>query len=61
MEKLGLIKITLVRSLIGVKKSHRVIVKSMGLKKINHTVFLPNLPSTKGMLNKAAYLLKVEE
>lgn len=61
MEKLKSIKITLVRSLIGTKKKHRVIIQSMGLRKINHTVFLPDLPSTRGMINKTAYLLKVEE
>ncbi|MXS84997.1 50S ribosomal protein L30 [Nitrosomonas sp. HPC101] len=61
MEKLKSIKVTLVRSLIGSKKKHRLIVRSMGLKKVNHVVFLPDLPSTRGMLNKASYLLKVEE
>lgn len=61
MEKLKSLKITLVRSLIGTKKSHRVIIKNMGLRKINHSVILPDLPSTRGMINKTAYLLKVEE
>lgn len=61
MEKLKSIKITLVRSLIGAKRNHKLIVRSMGLKKINHVVFLPDLPSTRGMINKTAYLLKVEE
>jgi len=61
MEKLKLIKITLVKSLIGTKREHRIIIKGMGLRKINHTVFLPDLPSTRGMINKTTYLLKVEE
>lgn len=61
MEKLKSVKITLVKSLIGAKKRHRLIIQGMGLRKINRTVFLPDLPSTRGMINKTAYLLKVEE
>ena len=61
MEKQKTIKVTLVKSLIGTKHSHRLVVKGMGLRKLNHTVSLCDHPSIRGMINKTAYLLKVEE
>jgi large subunit ribosomal protein L30 len=50
-----------VKSLIGTKKIHRQIIKGMGLRKINHTVCLPDSSATRGMINKTEYLLKIEE
>lgn len=61
MDNFKAIKVTLVKSLIGTKSAHRQVIKGMGLRKINHTVSLPDSPSIRGMINKAAYLLKVEE
>lgn len=61
MSKEKIIKVTLVKSLIGAKHSHRLVIKGMGLRKLNHTVSLPDHPAVRGMINKTAYLLKVEE
>ena len=55
-----LLKITLKKSLIGRQKSHRQTVRSLGLKKVNHTVIHDDSPSIRGMVNKVSYLLEVE-
>lgn len=53
------IKITLVKSVIGTKKSHRATVRGLGLKKLNSTSTLQNNPETRGMIQKVYYLLKL--
>lgn len=54
------IKIQLIRSIIGVKKSHCDTIVGLGLKKINSVAILQNTPSVRGMINKVSYLLKIE-
>jgi large subunit ribosomal protein L30 len=54
------VKVTLVRSLIGAKESHRATVRGLGLRKLNHTVELEDTPAVRGMIRKVAYLLKYE-
>lgn len=54
------IKVTLVKSLIGTKQSHRATVRGLGLRRINHTVEVIDTPANRGMINKVAYLLKYE-
>lgn len=54
------IKVTLTRSLIGTKKSHRATVKGLGLRKLHHTVELEDTDCVRGMINKVSYLLKCE-
>ncbi len=56
-----LLKVTLVRSLIGAKRSHRLNVKGLGLRRVNHTVHLPDNSSTRGMISKISYLVKLED
>lgn len=53
-------RITLVRSLIGVKKDQRATVKALGLKKTGDSREVADTPDVKGMINKVRYLLKVE-
>lgn len=55
------LKITLVRSLIGHPETQRVTVRSMGLTKTNRSVVKEDTPQLRGMINKVAHLLKVEE
>ena len=52
------IKITLVRSIIGTKKSHRATIRGLGLKKLNSFSILADTPETRGMIHKVNYLLK---
>ncbi|MDR0674448.1 MAG: 50S ribosomal protein L30 [Zoogloeaceae bacterium] len=54
------LKVTLVKSLIGAKESHRATVRGLGLRKPNHTVTLEDTPAVRGMIRKVSYLLKCE-
>jgi len=54
------IKVTLVRSLIGTRQTHRATMRGLGLRRINHAVEVIDTPATRGMINKVAYLLKCE-
>jgi large subunit ribosomal protein L30 len=54
------ITVTLVKSVIGAKKSHRETVRGLGLRRIRHTVTLEDTPSVRGMVSKVDYLVKVE-
>lgn len=54
------VKVTLVKSIIGTKQSHRATVRGLGLRKLNHTVELIDTPAVRGMIRKVSYLLKCE-
>jgi large subunit ribosomal protein L30 len=54
------IKITLVKSLIGTKQSHRDTVRGLGLRRLNSTSELIDTPAVRGMINKVSYLVKCE-
>jgi len=54
------LKVTLVRSPIGTRDSHRATVLGLGLKKINQTRELEDTPAVRGMITKVSYLVKVE-
>ena len=54
------IKVTLVKSVIGTKESHRATVRGLGLRRLNHTVELQDTPEVRGMINKVSYLVKCE-
>ncbi len=60
-EKSGaMIKVTLVKSVIGRIEAHRATVKGLGLRRMHHTVELQDTPAIRGMINAVGYLLKVE-
>ena len=54
------VKVTLVRSTIGFDKKQAAVVQSMGLRRMNHTVELPDTPSVRGMIHKVRHLVTVE-
>ena len=54
------VKVTLVRSLIGTKASHRATVRGLGLRRLNSSSVLEDTPAVRGMINKVSYLLKCE-
>ncbi|MCQ2551718.1 MAG: 50S ribosomal protein L30 [Clostridia bacterium] len=56
-----MLKITLVKSPIGAVPKNRATVEAMGLTKMNKSVVLPDNASTRGMIQKVGYMLKVEE
>jgi large subunit ribosomal protein L30 len=55
----GKIKIKLVRSPICTPEKHKVIVRSLGLKKINQVVERPDTPGFRGMVKKIPHLLEL--
>jgi large subunit ribosomal protein L30 len=54
-------RVTLVRRAHGRKPAHRACVRGLGLRWLNHAVVVEDTPSTRGMANKVAYMVKVEE
>lgn len=54
------VKVTLVRSPIGTRESHRATVRGLGLRRLRHTVVLEDTPAVRGMINKVSYLVKAE-
>jgi large subunit ribosomal protein L30 len=54
------LKVTLVKSPIGTKESHRATVRGLGLRRMHHTVELQDTPEVRGMINKVYYLVKCE-
>lgn len=55
------LKVTLLYSKFGRKPKHAECVKGLGLRRIRDEVVIENTPSNRGMIDKVAYLLKVEE
>ena len=55
------VKVTLLRSPIGFNKTQGDTVTSMGLRKIRHTVELPDTRETRGMILKVRHLVEVSE
>lgn len=56
----NLIRVTLIKSVIGRLKNHKACVSGLGLRRINQTVEVIDTPENRGMINKVNYLLKVE-
>jgi large subunit ribosomal protein L30 len=59
-EKAGMLRVTLVKSVIGTKESHRACVRGLGLRRLNHSVMVEDTPAVRGMINKVYYLVKCE-
>ncbi len=55
------LKVTLVRSPIGYDKRQAKITEALGLKKLNHSVILPDNASVRGSIAHVCHLVKVEE
>jgi large subunit ribosomal protein L30 len=53
------LRLKLVRSVIGVRQSHRDTVRGLGLRKINSESCLLDTPEVRGMINKVSYLVSV--
>jgi large subunit ribosomal protein L30 len=58
---MGSLRVTLVKSTIGVKPKHRGTVRALGLRKIGSTNVLPDRPEIRGMLARVPHLVTVEE
>jgi large subunit ribosomal protein L30 len=55
------LRVTLVKSPIGFNEKQGKVVESMGLRKIRHSVELPDTPETRGMIHKVRHLVEVTE
>ncbi|SDZ62694.1 large subunit ribosomal protein L30 [Evansella caseinilytica] len=55
------LEITLKRSLIGRPEDQRITVKTLGLRKVNHTVVQEDNSAIRGMVNKVSHLVSVKE
>jgi large subunit ribosomal protein L30 len=55
------LKITLVRSTIGFKSNQADVVRGMKLRRLHHTVELPDTPATRGMIHKVRHLVEVSD
>jgi large subunit ribosomal protein L30 len=55
------LSVTMTKSRFGRLPNHRSCLQGLGLRKINQTVEVLNTPENRGMINKVAYMLKVEE
>ena len=54
------IKVTLFKSIIGTKRSHRATVRGLGLRRLNSSALLEDTPAVRGMINKVRYMVKSE-
>jgi large subunit ribosomal protein L30 len=54
------IRIRLLKSLAGTRRDHRATVLGLGLKKINQVSELADTPAVRGMIDKVAYLVRVD-
>lgn len=57
----GVVKVTLVKSMIGRPEKHRKVLRGMGLTRVNRSVELENTPPIRGMIDKVSHLVTVEE
>jgi large subunit ribosomal protein L30 len=55
------VKVTQVKSSIGVQQEHRGTLRALGLRRIGHSRVHEVTPSLQGMLHQVGYLVKVEE
>ncbi|MBD0373673.1 MAG: 50S ribosomal protein L30 [Pyrinomonadaceae bacterium] len=55
------IRIQYYRSFIAAPKTHKQIVRSLGLTKLNQIVERPDTPATRGFVEKVPHLLRIIE
>jgi large subunit ribosomal protein L30 len=57
----GTLKVTLTKSPTGFNGKQAIVVKSLGLRRIRHSVELKDTPATRGMIHKVRHLVEVTE
>ena len=55
------IKVTQIKSTIGVKPKHRGTMRALGLRGIGQSNTLPDRPEIRGMIARVPHLITVEE
>ena len=59
--KIAHVKVTQLKSPIGFNRSQAVVLRSLGLRRIRHSVTVQDTPSMRGMLRAVRHLVVVEE
>ena len=54
------VKVTQIKSVIGIRESHRACIRGLGLRRLNQTVEVEDTPAVRGMINKVYYLVRCE-
>ncbi|MBX5441292.1 MAG: 50S ribosomal protein L30 [Solirubrobacteraceae bacterium] len=57
---MGALKVTQVKSRNGANHAQRETLRSLGLRRIGHTVEVKDNPQTRGMLHRVRHLVKVD-
>jgi len=60
-DQAGKIRIQYYRSFIAAPKTHKTIVRNLGLRKLNQIVERPDNDSTRGTVAKVPHLLRIVE
>jgi large subunit ribosomal protein L30 len=55
------LKVTQLRSGIGFDRKQKIALRSLGLRRIRHTVTLRDTPGIRGLILKVRHLVQVEE
>lgn len=55
------LRVTQLRSLIGVPPRQRATLRALGLKRIRHQVLKEDRPEIRGMIHRVQHLVRVEE
>jgi len=54
------VTVRLVRSMIGRPEKQRLVLRGMGLTKLQQSVQLPDTPQVRGMIDRVKHLVRVE-
>jgi len=57
----GILKVKMIKSMIGRPEKHRKVLRSLGLTKLNQTKEHADSPSIRGMIDTVSHLVKAEE
>ena len=57
----GRITVRQIRSTIGFNKKQALVLESIGLRRIGHTIEIADTPETRGMIHKVRHLVEVVE
>jgi large subunit ribosomal protein L30 len=55
------IRVTYVKSAIGYRESQKETIRSLGLRRLNHSVVVEDTPSNRGRVETVKHLVRVEE
>jgi len=57
--KVGTIRIQWFRSAIACPQKHKLVIRGLGLRKLQHVVERPDTPSIRGMVAKVPHLVRI--